>query len=216
MGRNSNKRRAERPGEERGSRNETGAQGTPGWILAKGPALRFVLISGGLMLLFYGVFYTSPENSPALNAFIHSYLGVYAQAGAFVLDLFGLEASAQGTTLFLGSKSVEVVRGCDAMEPIAFFVAAVIAMQVSLRSKLAGLFAGVPLLVLLNLVRILALSLVSAKLPQYFEMAHVAVGQTVFVLCTLCLWFVWALRATREVPARREAEGEARGAVSSE
>ena len=200
MGRNSKRNRAEEaPGAARSpERGQKGAPGaTPSWVLAKGPALRFILVSAGLMLLFYGVFYTAPEDSPALNAFIRTYLGAYASTAAFILDLLGQDARADGTTLFLGSKSVEIVRGCDAMEPIAFFVAAVIAVQVDLRAKLLGLAVGVPALVLLNLVRILALSLVSAMLPQYFETAHVAVGQTVFILCTLCLWFVWVIRASR-------------------
>jgi exosortase/archaeosortase family protein len=156
-----------------------------------------VLIVAGLMALFYGVFYTSPEDNPRVDAFIRAYLGVYASAGAFLFDLFGLDARASGTTLFVDSKAVEVVRGCDAMEPIAFFMAAVIAIQVPWRAKLLGLGLGVPALVLLNLVRIMTLALVSARRPSFFETAHVTVGQTIFVLCTLCLWFVWAQRATR-------------------
>lgn len=183
--------------ELRAARGDAPGEAGPGWIRAKGPALRFVLVSAGLMLLFYGVFYTSPEDSPTLNGFIRGYLGAYASAAGFVLDLFGAEARAEGTTLYLGTKAVEVVRGCDAMEPIAFYVAAVIALQTPWRAKLVGLLAGVPLLVLLNLVRILLLALISAKAPELFETAHIVVGQTVFVLCTLCLWFVWALRATR-------------------
>jgi exosortase/archaeosortase family protein len=199
MGRNKKKRRAE-------ARDASSAERAPAapspdatgaWGASKGPALRFVLISAALMLLFYGVFYTSPEESPALDAFIRGYLGAYASAAAVVLDLFGLDASARGTTLFLGTRAVEVVRGCDAMEPIAFFVAAVIAVQVPWRWKLVGVFAGVPLLVLLNLVRIMALALVSAKLPHLFETAHVTVAQTLFVVCTLCLWFLWMVRAPR-------------------
>jgi hypothetical protein len=122
MGRNKKKRRAEARDASSAERapaapspNATGA-----WGASKGPALRFVLISAALMLLFYGVFYTSPEESPALDAFIRGYLGAYASAAAVVLDLFGLDASARGTTLFLGTRAVEIItplnepeRGCQ-------------------------------------------------------------------------------------------------------
>lgn len=193
-----------RPSKDAGAPERAGAEAA-GLAQAKGPALRFVLVSAGLMLLFYGVFYTSPEDSPALNALIRGYLGAYASSAGWILDLFGFDARAEGTTLFLGGKTVEVVRGCDAMEPIAFFVAAVIAVRVPLRAKLVGLLAGVPLLVLLNLARIIALSLVSARAPQYFETAHVVVGQSLFILCTLFLWFVWVIRASRAEEAPRAA-----------
>jgi exosortase/archaeosortase family protein len=84
------------------------------------------------------------------------------------------------------------------MEPIALFVAAVIAVQVSLMSKLIGLVVGVPLLVLVNLVRIIALTIVSVRFSERFETAHVTVGQTVFIVCTLCVWFAWVTWATRK------------------
>lgn len=195
MGKNQKKRRAEQ-GEASGT-GPTPPKGSSDWVRAKGPALRFVLISGGLMLLFYGVFYTSPEDSPQLNAFLRTYLGLYASASAFVLDLFGAAATAQGPTLFVGGKAVEVARGCDAMEPIALFVAALIAVQVPLRAKLWGLLVCVPLLMFLNLLRIIALSWIALTHPAWFETAHVTVGQTLFVVCTLCLWFVWVMRASR-------------------
>lgn len=196
MGKNQKKRRVER--ENTAGKAAAPSKESSDWVRAKGPALRFVLISGGLMLLFYGVFYTSPEDSPRLNAFLRTYLGFYASASGFVLSLFGAEVMVHGPTLFVGGKAVEVARGCDAMEPIALFVAALIAVQVRLRSKLWGLLVCVPLLVFLNLLRIIALSWISLAYPEWFETAHVTVGQTLFVVCTLCLWFVWVMRATRE------------------
>lgn len=183
----------------KGPRPEAPAPGTatPGWGEAKGPALRFVLIAGGLMLLFYGVFYTAPEDSPRLNAFIRGYLGVYASVASHVWSWFGVDAQAQGPTLFVGKKAVEVARGCDAMEPIALYTAAMLAVQIPLRSRLLGLALGLPILVFANLLRILALSWIGLKYPEYFETAHVTVGQTVFVLFTLCLWFAWVIRSSR-------------------
>lgn len=193
MGKNSKRRQAE-------AQAAAGDNAAPagGWFLVKGPALRFVLVCGGSMLLFYGVFYTSPEESPALDRFLRAYLGVYASAAAFLFDLLGAESSAVGTTLFLGKGAVQVARGCDAMEPIALFMAAVVAMPVSLRAKLLGLGLGVPCLVLLNLLRIMALALVRTSWPEAFEAAHLTVGQTLYVICTLCLWFAWAVRVSRQ------------------
>ena len=167
------------------------------WVAAKGPALRFVLISGAFMLLFYGVFYTSPEESPAVDAFIRRYLEGYASAAGVVLGWFGYDTRVTGTTIQLAGRGVEVVRGCDAMEPIALFVAAVLAMRTELVSKAVGLLVGLPVLALANLVRIVVLTIVSVEHAEHFETAHVTVGQTLFVVCTLCVWFAWVLWARK-------------------
>jgi exosortase/archaeosortase family protein len=186
-------------------RGKPGQSARESWYQAKGPALRFVLICGGLMLLFYGVFYTPPEENPALDAFIRGYLGAYASAAGFVLDLIGFENQVRGTTIILGERAVGVVRGCDAMEPIALYMAAVLALQVSWRSRLVGILGGVALLVLINLLRIIALTIVSARYSEHFETAHLTVGQTIFVVCTLIVWFLWALWASRRRPEHASA-----------
>lgn len=192
-----NKRRRDTEVAVPGAGRTQAAEPRESWIRAKGPALRFVLISTAFMLFFYGVFYTPPEESAALDGVIRGYLRAYAAAAGVVLDLIGFDAEIAGTTIFLGGKAVDVVRGCDAMEPIALYVAAVIAMRAEWRSKLVGLLVGLPVLAFINLLRIVALSIVSVKFADQFETAHLTVGQTVFVVCTLCLWFAWVLWARR-------------------
>jgi len=177
------------------------------WVRAKGPALRFVLISAGFMLLFYGVFYTSPEDSPAIDGIIRRYLNAYAVAARAVLALLGFDAQVQDSTLFVDKRAVDVVRGCDAMEPIALYVAAVLAIRVPWRAKLVGLVGGMSVLVLVNLLRIVALAIVTVKFHEHFETAHVTVGQTLYVVCTLALWFAWVAWATRERRRARVATG---------
>jgi len=169
----------------------------PSWREAKGPALRFVLICGGLMLAFYGVFYTAPEDAPGIHAFIRGYLSLYASAAGAVLDVLGFDVRVVGTAVRVDRGIVEVARGCDAMEPIAFFCAAVLAIQVGWRAKGIGLAVGVAVLVLANLLRIIALTLVSMRWPDRFETFHVTIGQTLYVVLTLCLWFAWVHWATR-------------------
>ena len=203
MGRNRKRRRSEQRAASRAeakaprqeAQQEPEAQGS--WYHAKSPALRFILITGGFMFLFYAFFYSSPEDNPTLDKLIRGYLGTYASASGAILDVVGFDARSVGTAVFVDERRVEVVRGCDAMEPIALFIAAVLAVQVSWRAKLIGL-AGVFVLVFINLLRIMALTIVSAKFPDLFESAHLTVGQTVFVVCTLALWFGWVTWASKE------------------
>lgn len=175
-------------------------------MAAKGPALRFLLIAGGFMLFFYGFFYTSPEDNPGLNNAINAYLGAYASVAGFLLDVMGFDIAVEGQNIFMESKPVKVVRGCDAMEPIAMFIAAILAVNVgSWRSKLIGLGAGIGILVFANLLRIMALTYISVRFPSFFDTAHLSVGQTLFILLTLSVWFAWAIWASKQ-EAKEEAQ----------
>ena len=176
--------------------SEAGAAGGS-FVGAKGPALRFLLIAGGFMLLFYTLFYTSPEDSPGLHAAINSYLSVYASLAGAVLDVIGFDIVVTGQMISIEGTPVRVVRGCDAMEPIAMFVAAVLAVQAGTwRTKVVGILGGVGILVAANLLRIIILTFISYRFPSIFDTAHELVGQTLFILLTLGLWFGWVVWAS--------------------
>lgn len=195
MGSSKKKRREKkRAAPEVVSRGEAGS-----WYAAKRPALRFLLIVGGFMLLFYAIFYTSPQDSPGVHAAIEAYLGIYASVAGFVFDTFGFDVRVSSTMISLEGRAVKVVRGCDAMEPIALYIAAVIAVEAgNVRSKLIGLAVGVSVLVLANLLRIIALTYINVRFSSFFDTAHLTVGQTLFILFTLSLWFAWVVWASRE------------------
>ena len=178
---------------------EPAPQAESSFMAAKGPALRFLLIAGGFMAFFYGFFYTPPEDNPGLNKAITAYLAGYASAAGFLLDLMGFDIRVVDQLIFFEGKPVRVVRGCDAMEPIAMFIAAVLAVQVgNWRSKLIGLGVGIGLLIFANLLRIMALTYIRVRFPDFFDTAHLSVGQTLYILLTLSLWFAWVVWASKE------------------
>ena len=159
--------------------------------------LRFVAIFGVLMAVFYGVFYTPPDQAPGIARAFEWHLGAYAEASGAALNVLGYEVTVTGTRIHAPRFSVEVVRGCDGMEAMAMFVAAVLAFPARPKAKMWGILIGVPALAALNLVRIVSLYVIGVHFHSIFETAHLGVWQTVFILATIVLWFVWALRATR-------------------
>ena len=83
------------------------------------------------------------------------------------------------------------------MGAVPMFFEAVLAFPARVKAKRWGIAIGVPALTLLNLVRIVSLYVIGVHFHSLFEAAHLGVWQTVFILATIVLWFVWALRATR-------------------
>lgn len=180
----------------RGSRESVSDAKPRSGLAAKRPVLRFVAIFGLLMAVFYCVFYTPPAQAPGLDRVFEWHLTRYAEASGALLNVLGYGVTVTGTRIHAARFAVEVVRGCDGMEAMAMFVAAVLAFPARFKAKMWGIGIGVPALALLNLVRIVSLYVIGVHFHSIFETAHLGVWQTVFILATIVLWFVWALRAT--------------------
>lgn len=169
--------------------------GTASRLIRKGAVLRFVLWLTGLMVAFNAVFYLWLVES----RFLQVYLSWNARASALLLRVFGESATATGTNVVSSRFGLEVKDGCDALQPIAFFIFAMLAspVPVRLRSRIVPILIGMLVLLLLNLVRILTLFYTGIYFPKAFEPLHIDVWQSLFIFFPLTFWLVWALRAIR-------------------
>jgi exosortase H (IPTLxxWG-CTERM-specific) len=161
-------------------------------VAAKIPVLRFVLLAVLVVLVCW-----IAESLPVIRQRVYpTSLGLVAKCSAWSLRRFGEDAAAHGPVVTSSRFSLAISRGCDAMDPIVLFIGAAVAFPVSWRRKLAGIGAGIGLLLALNFIRILSLYYVGVYRPASFETAHVAVWQALFVLATVMLWAFWAWWAT--------------------
>lgn len=169
--------------------------GTASRLIRRGAVLRFVLWLTGLMIAFNAVFYLWLAES----RFLQVYLAWNARASALLLRVFGESATATGTNVSSPRFGLEVKDGCDALQPMAFFIFAMLAspVPVRLRSRLVPILMGTLALLLLNLVRILTLFYTGIYFPKAFEPLHIDVWQSLFIFLPLTFWLVWALRAMR-------------------
>lgn len=158
------------------------------------PVLRAVIIFIVLMGLFYGFIHTpAGADDPFLP-----YLKVIAKLTAGTLRLIGYDATAEGTLVAAPEFSVSIVRGCDAIEPVAAFIAAVLASPVAFPLKIPGILIGIAALLVINLVRIFSLFLVGLYWPKAFDLVHLDVWQAVFIVLAIVFWAVWVQWATRD------------------
>ena len=117
-------------------------------------------------------------------------------------------ANASGTGIFSSGFSVRIVRGCDALEPTAAFVAAVLASPVVFRRKLPGLLIGVPSMLTINLGRVVSLFFIGIHFPSIFETAHYEIWQAAFIVLAVAFWAIWVQWATRDRRKKPEAQPE--------
>ena len=95
------------------------------------------------------------------------------------------------------SRAVEVVRGCDAMEPVALFVSAVLASPVSWGARAMAAIVGTAVLLTINLIRIISLFLCAVHWRSAFDIMHLDVWQALFIFLAIFLWALWAAWAVK-------------------
>lgn len=123
-----------------------------------------------------------------------------AKVSGVTLKLLGQEVTMEGTVLRSPRFSVNIANGCNGVETMLIFMAAVLAFPASWRSRLAGLGLGLVAIQGINLVRVVALYLTGAYLPSLFDASHTVIWQTLVILSGVLLWLLWASRFA--LPAR--------------
>jgi len=155
-----------------------------------------LVLMGGFTALFYGWF----SKSPIFDA----YLAANARVSAALLRVLGEDdATADGIYLTSSRSALSIKRGCDAIQPSVFFALLLAAspVTVSWLRRGAWMIAGTLLLLAVNLFRIITLYYtIIWYSPQTFELMHVEVWQTAFVILPITMWLLW-VRAMTPKPA---------------
>jgi exosortase H (IPTLxxWG-CTERM-specific) len=126
-----------------------------------------------------------------------------ARVSGVVLDLLGQNITMQGTVIRSPRFAVNIRNGCNGVEAMLIFLAAVLAFPAPWRSRIAGLVLGILAIQVVNLIRVVALFLTGAYFPKLFDTSHTVIWQTVVILFGVLLWIFWANRFTapRREPA---------------
>lgn len=181
--------KAKRPTAGKGRENAKSSPEAGGWRRYRREitflALFLLLLAGSFTLVsFKGV------NDRVIEPFT---AGV-AQASGAILELLGQDIRMQGSMILSDRFSVNIMNGCNGVEAMLIFFAAVLAFPASWKARLAGLALGLVAIQLVNLLRVVALYLTGAYLPGFFDTSHTVVWQTLVILSGVLLWIFWANR----------------------
>lgn len=177
---------------------------TAGWR-SRFLLVRIVAVFGLLIGAFYGVAATELYETQVFQPYIR----INAELSGDILGLLGFQVVTGDDSLHSPEFGLSIGKGCDGLEPTALFAAAVLAFSAPVLLKLAALAVGIPLLMALNLVRIVSLFLVGIYYPDLFHTMHIDVWQALFILVGSAffgLWLVWTTTvggfSPRRGPAR--------------
>jgi len=133
-----------------------------------------------------------PFLHPAITAFTRGLVEV----SAMVIRLFGGNAAANQVILRNPSNgfAMEVLDGCNGDDVVVLLWAAILAYPASWLQKGKGLLAGTATIYVINFLRIISLFYLGQYDMRWFEFAHLYVWESVFVLLTLTIFWMWVRR----------------------
>jgi exosortase H (IPTLxxWG-CTERM-specific) len=158
------------------------------WWAGKAPVLFFGAKFGALIVLLYTVLAI-----PTADQWLYGYLKADAWLSNCILNLLGQGTHVSDVTIASSSNqfAIAIRRGCDAVEPTWLLCAAILAFPGSWKRKFAGMLAGIVVLQLLNLVRIVTLYWIGSRFPAMFPSMHLEVWPTLFILAAIGLFVGW-------------------------
>jgi exosortase H (IPTLxxWG-CTERM-specific) len=156
---------------------------------ARKAMLRFLGIFLALVAAYYALTLSRWVDANVL----YPVMKASACGASALLNFLGVGTTVDGVVIRGPGYAVAVRRGCDPLEPIVLFAAAVTAFPAPWRQKLPGLATGAAFLFGLNLARIDSLYLLGARQSRLLESFHLAWWPAFFILCSLALWVSWLL-----------------------
>lgn len=111
-------------------------------------------------------------------------------------NTLGITASYYGGLLTVSGFRMIINIECTAIFFVVIFFSAVLAYPLhSFNYKIMGILLGSAFLLLMNIMRIIALGIIGARIPHVFGFFHTYLWQGIFVLVVFLTWFLWVKRA---------------------
>lgn len=154
--------------------------------------LLFLIFIGAFFGLFMLATVYAVEPLAALNVFT-------AKSVQIAAGLLGLASTSSSYYLTVKGFSIEVITECTGLFAAFVFLACILAYPTKFGKKCIGIFAGIMVIYLLNILRMLCLIFVGIWAPEHFDLAHTYLWEGVFIIVVLMLWLVWLDKVVKDV-----------------
>lgn len=126
--------------------------------------------------------------------FLRGYLDflnvITANITGFILDVF-LNITYQGKYIFLENLNIEIIFECTGIYAMFIYCSCVLAFPTFVKKKLWGILFGLPLIYLINIIRMVFLGFIGMYYPGSFDFFHSYFWQTTFIVIVIFIWLIW-------------------------
>lgn len=116
---------------------------------------------------------------------------------ALLLNMFGVDAMTTGSIVRLDGLWMRIVDECTGIYEILVYTAAVLAFPTSIKKRAVGIAFGIPLLVLLNMTRLICLAFVGIYSAESFEFVHLYLWQVTLILLIVIVLSIWIYKVVK-------------------
>jgi exosortase H (IPTLxxWG-CTERM-specific) len=157
---------------------------------ASTPAGRFVITYAVILSVSFLLLAWRPVNDHVVNP----YTTFVAHESRIALRALGEQARVSGQVLSSPRFAVTIYNGCNGLEAILIFASGVLAFPSSPWRKLVGVLLGFVAIQMFNVIRVVALFYTGVYRPDWFNVSHVFIWQSLVILFGVLLWLVWVKR----------------------
>ena len=129
-------------------------------------------------------------------------------------NLFGFQATVHqhenelSMKFYLGDHySFRLVEGCNSISIIILFIAFIVAFSGSLPATILFGLVGIAVIYIMNVVRLLAISVLTKEYPEYDYFLHDLLFPAIIYGTVMVLWIVWVNRFSYLKRPRHEKKG---------
>ncbi len=120
-----------------------------------------------------------------------SYSGFIVSLVSRVMGIAGIPSEFHGGIINLPNISLDVKYGCNGLEAVILYAAAVIAFPAPWKKKAAGVAVGLLLIQIFNILRIAGLAYAGVHCNKYFDILHIYVAQGMTIVVSLVIFLVY-------------------------
>ena len=173
------------------------------WFQANAPVVRFLVLAG-FMYGGWHLAYTHhlrPETQ--IDEWVIQQLVDGTERGLAILGLpahsYVQPESHANRVGLQGKAGVKIGEPCDGMDVFALFALFIVAFPGSWKHKLWFIPAGVVFLHGANLLRVLALTIVQGKAPEWLDFSHDYAFKVLMYALVFGLWYAWTALTSKSV-----------------
>jgi exosortase H (IPTLxxWG-CTERM-specific) len=108
-----------------------------------------------------------------------------------ILEVLTIPSTYQGSVIKLPSTALDVRFGCNGLEAVIIYSAAVIALPASWKDKLMGILGGFLVIQVINILRISLLAYSAIHFKDLFEYIHIYIAQGMMIAVSLGVFFIY-------------------------
>jgi len=150
----------------------------------------FLLKVAGIYLLWYFIYELWLLPDGTLDQWVTTNI-VSVSAG--MLEILGYDLYATGRLIGIGeSAGIYLVNGCSGISAIGLFFGFVVAYPGAWIPRIAFIFIGIGVIYLVNIIRIIVLTITQVQAPEMFAVTHDYSTTAIFYVIIFVLWMVWA------------------------